>query len=400
MNIITGVFQGWGECTCPDGTMEYVSAKENRCGTDGELECTGGVSGHCNPNSGNPKGYQVSLDCGGGHAGACKLNCGSQEFTETTTVEEPIINNYQSYDIGTGGGKCNCPDGKSHWHGVKADAGCLGKDYGCIGGESPDCGECANGKCARRKVRCGKSLSTFWSNWNSKHYKASDPNQQRCTSNNCKKWGWDKLNENWDHKTVPLDKVAVPSGYGGTCKCPDGRTFLVAATDDTCTSIACDGGTMIDCINGANVKWLDQEVTCGKLVHTPTTCTECWDKNDFNTAAAYSSWEGRHSYTLKQLSTTDPDVPFKLLGSVPGPCLLNCKPGHWSNWEVDPASPRPVTYAANVYKERNPFADKGGTTHCTCPDGKEFATAVKIGRGCDSIDIHCKYGSVPQSNDC
>jgi hypothetical protein len=51
LNIDTEVKVGWGECTCPDGTMEYVSAKENGCGTHGELECTGGVSGQCNPSS-------------------------------------------------------------------------------------------------------------------------------------------------------------------------------------------------------------------------------------------------------------------------------------------------------------------------------------------------------------
>jgi hypothetical protein len=80
---------------------------------------------------------------------------------------------------------------------------------------------------------------------------------------------------------------------------------------------------------------------------------------------------------------------------------LNCKPRYWSNWELDPENPTPVTYAPNVYKKfGNPSAGIGGTTDCTCPDGQKFATAVKKQRNCDSIDTHCKYGTVPKSNDC
>jgi hypothetical protein len=79
---------------------------------------------------------------------------------------------------------------------------------------------------------------------------------------------------------------------------------------------------------------------------------------------------------------------------------MNCKAGHWSNWELDPDNPRPITYAPNVYNEWDPSAGNGGTTDCTCPDGQKFKTAVKLGRDCDSIDTHCKYGVVPEQNDC
>jgi hypothetical protein len=336
------------------------------------------------------------LDCGNKVASPCKLNCGSQKFTPVSKIIEPW-GSKSGYDIGGRGGECNCPDGETYHSGVKWNAGCSpeGAAYGCVGGYSSNC-QSKKGIWSHVKIVCGKSMSTFWSNWNSSHYKAADSSDQRCTSNNCKKWGWDKLNENWDHQTVSLPVVPLPSGYGGTCKCPDGKTFLVTATDETCTSIACDGGTIIDCTDTADDKWLDQKVTCGKLLHTPTTCTECWTKDDI-TKLAYDSWEGKHSYTLKLLSTTDTDLPFKLMEGV---CVMNCKAGHWSNWELDPGNPRPVTYAPNVYIGNNPSAGTGGTNDCTCPDGQKFATAIKSLGDCDSIDTHCKNGVVPKINDC
>jgi hypothetical protein len=186
------------------------------------------------------------------------LNCGSQEFTQVTTIQEPTIENYQWYDIGGDGGKCNCPDGNSYDHGVKKNEGCSGKDYGCIGGESTKCDGCASPrKCFGKKIICGKSLSTFWSNWGSKYHGAVNSFDQRCTSNNCKNWGWQNLNENWDHKTVSVPGTFSPKGYGGTCKCPDGKTFPAAAIDDSCTSLACEGGTMIDCTTTGDSIWTD-----------------------------------------------------------------------------------------------------------------------------------------------
>jgi hypothetical protein len=324
------------------------------------------------------------------------LNCGSLKFRQASTIKNQM-NKSGSWDIGGKGGKCTCPDGQVYFSGVKRrSGGCTAENaaYGCVGGIASDC-KPYGGSWSRVKIICGKSLNNFWSNSNSRHYKAADSSDQRCTSNNCKKWGWDELNKNWDHKTVSLGVVST-SGCGGTCKCPDGKTFLVTATDDTCTSIACDGGTIIDCTDTADDKWLDQQVSCGKLLHTPTTCTECWTKDDI-TKDAYDTWEGKDSYTLKQLSSTDTDHPFKLLG---GTCLMNCTAGHWSNWELDPDNPRPDFYAPNVYNEFDPFAGNGGTTDCTCPDGQKFATAVESGQGCDSIDTLCKHGVVPADNDC
>jgi hypothetical protein len=59
----TNVTNGWGLCTCPDGTSSEVTAKEDGCGEGGELQCTGGVSGKCF-SSRMTYPYSRSLDCG------------------------------------------------------------------------------------------------------------------------------------------------------------------------------------------------------------------------------------------------------------------------------------------------------------------------------------------------
>ena len=36
-------------------------------------------------------------------------------------------------------------------------------------------------------------------------------------------------------------------GWGGMCRCPNGAQYAVAAADNTCTSLACEGGVMENC---------------------------------------------------------------------------------------------------------------------------------------------------------
>jgi hypothetical protein len=60
--------------------------------------------------------------------------------------------------------------------------------------------------------RCELQCRTgYWSNWESKQYPAADDYDQRCTSNNCKKWPWgtadsaktgDTCDECWDHADI------------------------------------------------------------------------------------------------------------------------------------------------------------------------------------------------------
>ena len=37
--------------------------------------------------------------------------------------------------------------------------------------------------------------------------------------------------------------VSDVGGWGGTCTCPDGETYLVGDQNDECGSLACEGGT-------------------------------------------------------------------------------------------------------------------------------------------------------------
>ena len=54
----------------------------------------------------------------------------------------------------------------------------------------------------------------------------------------------------------------VVGGRGGTCRCPDGKTYEVGDNNDFCRSLACVGGEMINC-NGTHYgRWSFRKVTC------------------------------------------------------------------------------------------------------------------------------------------
>ena len=55
--------------------------------------------------------------------------------------------------------------------------------------------------------------------------------------------------------------MAGVGGYGGTCKCPNGQTYLVGDNNDDCTSLACMNGQKIDC-NRKLGDWSYRKVTC------------------------------------------------------------------------------------------------------------------------------------------
>ena len=50
-------------------------------------------------------------------------------------------------------------------------------------------------------------------------------------------------------------------GYGGTCLCPDGRTYEVGDNNDHCKTIQCVNGEMINCNHKRGI-WSERKVTC------------------------------------------------------------------------------------------------------------------------------------------
>ena len=53
----------------------------------------------------------------------------------------------------------------------------------------------------------------------------------------------------------------VVGGRGGTCRCPDGKTYEVGDNNDFCRTLACVGGEMIKC-NNYYGRWSFRKVTC------------------------------------------------------------------------------------------------------------------------------------------
>ena len=54
------------------------------------------------------------------------------------------------------------------------------------------------------------------------------------------------------------DKVG---SWGGTCRCPDGKEYEVGDNKNSCKSLACINGLMINC-NEYKGSWTGRKVTC------------------------------------------------------------------------------------------------------------------------------------------
>jgi len=53
-------------------------------------------------------------------------------------------------------------------------------------------------------------------------------------------------------------------GWGGSCKCPSGKTYWVGDNWNSCKSIGCVGGIPGKCKKRVHRKWLHKHVTCAQ----------------------------------------------------------------------------------------------------------------------------------------
>ena len=62
--------------------------------------------------------------------------------------------------------------------------------------------------------------------------------------------------------------------WGGTCACPDGKSYQVGDNKDFCMSLACTTGQMVNCHRRYG-QWSKRRVTCaetGKIYITNILC--------------------------------------------------------------------------------------------------------------------------------
>ena len=55
--------------------------------------------------------------------------------------------------------------------------------------------------------------------------------------------------------------VASAGAWGGTCLCPDGNSYQVGDDGDSCGSLACVNGAMLNC-NRMDGEWSKRKVIC------------------------------------------------------------------------------------------------------------------------------------------
>ena len=75
------------------------------------------------------------------------------------------------------------------------------------------------------------------------------------------------------HKSLSFNGIFLQDGnllvesfpaiglWGGTCRCPNGNTYLVGDNNDGCKTLACVGGKMIKC-NEYGGPWSYRGVNC------------------------------------------------------------------------------------------------------------------------------------------
>ena len=65
-----------------------------------------------------------------------------------------------------------------------------------------------------------------------------------------------------DTKLVQVTINKALGGWGGKCRCPDGGVYYAADNGDRCKTLACTGGTKVDCNQYDDKKWRHKKVTC------------------------------------------------------------------------------------------------------------------------------------------
>lgn len=129
----SSIGEWWDWCTCPSGDRYRVG---DITGTGcSQFACNGGVTdGECHSEY-NAMGSHMAVDCG-------------------TAGEEDMNVVEYGQDIGTWGGECVCPDGKSYFVGDIEGMGC--EEFACYGGGVPGdvCYHFADAQWSHKKVTC------------------------------------------------------------------------------------------------------------------------------------------------------------------------------------------------------------------------------------------------------
>ena len=61
------------------------------------------------------------------------------------------------------------------------------------------------------------------------------------------------------------EKTPGVGSWGGTCQCPNGRSYEVGDNNNHCKSLACANGKMVNC-NKYDGEWSKRKVTCSGIL--------------------------------------------------------------------------------------------------------------------------------------
>lgn len=199
------------------------STAEQNCAFGGICISTSGSLGQCS----YPQEYQNKADqllafdkTVGELLGACQdYNMKYQKKSWPASIR--LSNNWYRKDpaVGGWGGTCTCPDGSVYAVGDAHDS-CA--SLACDGGVSSSCEKVFSPDRQGMRVTCATG----------------------------------KPEENWYRYNPNV------GSWGGTCRCPDGHTYQVGDNNDSCASLACEGGVSSSCERVKRKERAGMSATC------------------------------------------------------------------------------------------------------------------------------------------
>mmetsp|Transcript_74536 Transcript_74536/g.241972 ORF Transcript_74536/g.241972 Transcript_74536/m.241972 type:complete len:335 (+) Transcript_74536:596-1600(+) len=149
--------------------------------------------------------------------------------------------------VGGWGGLCTCSDGQRYSVGDISDGCASGPaSLACEGGSSGECEKVADQSRTGMKVTCAAPAPPAL---------RPSPSPQPSTPTPTPENHYSKVND--------------VGAWGGWCTCPDGQRYNVGDNDDTCGSLACEGGIAGECERQLDWSRHGMKVTCAAASPSP-----------------------------------------------------------------------------------------------------------------------------------
>jgi len=273
---VSGVGSWGGTCTCPDGQTYNVGDLHDACAAGpASLACEGGTAGDCERRVDAARdGMKVT--CAPGAASdapsATSAPVPEERTTPSAPSEEAPRDNYRKAEAGTVGsfgGWCTCPSGERYNVGDRWDGCAKGRwSLACEGGTPGDCEQVESSERQGMMVTCAPAQEPPMQ---APEGPATQPPEAPGQAPSAERPS-PPAPAPVARPPASLDNYRWSPGvgeWGGLCVCPSGASYNVGDLHDGCAhgtaSLACEGGTPMECIRQVDKARAGMKVTCAPI---------------------------------------------------------------------------------------------------------------------------------------